>query len=460
MRTASLFLLLTLVAAAPAFASRAEVDSLVARAHTLAGESRHAEAAAAFEAALAEAPNRVDDLSGPLAFQYAWAGQLDDAYHEFHRAVALHPEDHDLRLGQLLVLNWMGMHLAAWDGYDALYRTDVTDPRPVVGLAAAQNWAGRRDLSLKTLDAAQALDPGNKDAANLVDAIRDALRPSGGMYHDYSEDSDGYRVNGLWVEGVFSTGPQWTLVPFVNEQWIREAGFPSIDDTWLGAKVVGRPATRVGIRGRLSLLTDRPGGATFSPWTGNAAVEYTLTDRWHLNAYAERFAAITYLEYPQRITGHVLGAGAVWRPDWLTEVSAALDHAGYSDDNARWNLAASGMREIYPPFRVHVGGNFRYLNFDRWLDNGLWTPDWFWALAAAGNAEMGPRDKWTVGAGLELGPSREAGGDLVLYDGYWVGATWTTGRWSVEGKLGHSEGNTVGPGYDRSYTHLGVRYRF
>jgi hypothetical protein len=149
------------------------------------------------------------------------------------------------------------------------------------------------------------------------------------------------------------------------------------------------------------------------------------------------------------------------RPDWLTRVKASLDAGNYSDDNSRWNAWLVASRQVWAPARLRLGATGRWLDFDRWLDNGIWTPENFRAAAATMEFEAGPRTAWSLTGGLELGAAREGGGDAVLYTGYWAGFHRALGPWVLEGRAGHSEGNVeTGNGYDRTYAHFGLRAAF
>lgn len=441
-------------------------EVLIAEAREAANRGQHAEAISKYEAAMLLAPERSDEISAALAFQHAWAGNLGDASQEFRRARAADPADYDLRMGELLVTNWMGRHLAAWDGYAALAREFPTRPAPRVGLAAAQNWAGRRDLALATLAEARDIDSGYRETANLEQAIRRQLRPEGGVYYDWSEDSDDYQINGLWVEGGLSPHPQWRVSPFYNLLGIRQPNAPDIDENWVGLTVAARPATRIGFWGRVSWLTDKPDAAEYTPVTASLSTDVTLSDQVTVGANYERFAVVSFQTFPEKITGHVVGTFLEVRPDWRTRIRISGDYGVYDSvltigDNHRWNLHARGDRQVYNPWRLRAGLSGRYLDFDEVQDNGIWTPDYFWAAAALLSWDIGERDRWSVNGAVELGPAAEAGGDPTLFAVWRVGAYRVINGLVLEGYVGHSEGNVeTGTGYDRTFAHAGIRRRF
>ena len=248
-----------------AASSSVDFDSLVLAAETAGREGKSGQAIRDYEQAAMLSPDRRDEISGALAFQYAWAGDLPRANKEFTRARKLNPDDYDLWMGQNLVTNWMGDHLTSWDEYSAVSSNYPDRAAPWVGLAASQNWAGRKDLALNSLAEANRLEPGNNDANNLNHSIRTELRPMVGGFYDWSEDSDDYQVNSFWGEAEFSPNPQIRLIPFLNTVGIRRPASTEINETWIGLTASTRPSTRLNLRGRGSYLTNRSLGDGFCP---------------------------------------------------------------------------------------------------------------------------------------------------------------------------------------------------
>jgi tetratricopeptide (TPR) repeat protein len=446
-------------------ANRADPDSLLALGREAAAAGRTGDAIRAYEAA-ERSPARRSRARAALAYQYAWAGRLGAARSAFSDALREHPADYDLRMGALLVRNWMGNHLAASRGYTALAAEFPGRPGPRVGRAKAFQYLGRRDLALAETRAALTLNPGDRDARDLAADLRRGLRPTAGAYYDGSEDSDHYRVNGGWFEATLHPHPQLSVAPFLNRIGIRRAGTDPIDETWVGLTAAGRPATRLGARARLAVLTDRPSGATYVPVTGDAGLGWRLSDRAELGLSASRFAVVSYRTWPEKITGETWGGYVAIRPQWRTTVRLDGDRALYAPvrgfaANHRWNLRLAASREVWAPARLHLGATGRYLDFEHDQDNGTWTPRRFRAGAATAAWSYGPRDRWSIGGSAELGAAREGTGRTTLYAAWRIVAWRVMGPLAVEITAGHSEGNVeTGNGYDRSYAHLGVRRRF
>lgn len=415
--------------------------------------------------AAAGAPQSAEDQAA-RAFEHAWAGELGKANREFQEVREANPTDYDLWMGQSLVVNWMGDHLKAWDAYSRVARAYPDRSGPWVGMAAAQNWAGRRDLALESLAEARKRDPGDRESLRLEKSIRTGLRPRAGAFYDWSEDSDHYQVNSLWAEAEIWAHPQLQLVPFFNLAGIRRPNAPEIDETWVGVTAVSRPATRLGLWGRIGFLTNPEDGSDQSPVLARLAADITTTDRIRTSVGYEHFAVVSYQTFPDKITGDVVSASLEVRPDWLTRLRLEGDHARYAEvagfeANNRWNLSVTGSRQVWNPARLRLGAMARYLDFEKVQDNGIWTPDDFRVLAGTAEFEWGPRDRWTVSGGVDMGPARESGGDTTLFLSWRAGAYVTLGNYLLEAALGHTEGNvSTWTGYDRTYSHLGLRRRF
>jgi tetratricopeptide (TPR) repeat protein len=442
-------------------------DSLIAAAQAAARAGRSHEAIRDYELALYLDPRRRSEVTGPLAFQYAWVGDLQRARREFDRALAARPDDYDLRMGRLLVTNWMGDHLSAWSGYSRLAGEYPDRTGPWTGLAAAQNWSGRRDLALDSVSRARRLDSGDRDAVGLDRTLRTGLRPVVGAFYDWSEDSDDYQINSGWLEGLVSPHPQLQVAPFVNQVGIRRPASPAIDETWVGLTAAARPATRWGLWGRISILTNPDEPSAYQPVTGSLTADVTVHDRLRGGAGFERFATVAYPVLPEKVTGESYSLYVEGRPDWLSRARLTAAFAHYDpvlgfEANRRWSAALEASRQFWAPARLRLGVSGRTLDFEKYQNVGIWNPDWFWALAGTVELELGDRETWSVTALAEVGPAREAGTDeTTLFATYRVGFLRTLGPVLLDANIGHTEGNVeTGTGFDRTFAHLGLRKRF
>jgi len=449
----------------PVSASEKTVDSLIVAGHEAGRADRHSDAIDAYESVIRLAPDRRADVSARLAFQYAWANRLQKSKREFAFARTHAPDDVDLQLGELLVTNWMGRHLEAWRGYNDLSRREPDDPAPLMGLATAQNWLGRPDLSLRTVQRVYEIEPDHRDARNLESSIRTGLRPVAGLFVDVSEDSDDYAVTSVVTEVAYSPHPLVRVVPSINRLAITRPGSDrarSLDvvETWLAVTATARPVTRLGLWGRFALITNPEDGSDYGPLTSNVSAEWMVADPIRVAAFYDRFAVFSDVSLPDKITGEIAGLSLNVFPDPPTRVRVVMDWGKYSDENSRRNAWLTASREVWDRARVRLGVAARYLDFDRWLPNGIWTPVDFRAGGVTLEADYGVRDVWSLNGSVELGSAKEDVAEGAMYATYRLGFFRSLGRWLLDASVGHSEGNVeTGTGYERTYAHAGLRIR-
>jgi hypothetical protein len=212
-------------------------------------------------------------------------------------------------------------------------------------------------------------------------------------------------------------------------------------------------------------LTDPEDGSDHRPVTGTLSADWTAGDRGRFGAAFSRFAVVSFRTFPDKITGESYGAFFEGRPDWLTRIRLNADYARYAsvgtfDRNHRWNVSVFASRQVWAPIRLRAGASGRYLDFERYQDNGIWTPDEFRALAGTLEWDWGSRGAWSLNGGAELGPARESGAETAVFAAWHLGLFRAVGPLLFDLSVGHSEGNVeTWTGYDRTWVHAGVRRR-
>lgn len=98
-------------------------ERLVATADAAAAADRHAEAIAAYEAAIAQQPSLRGELNAKLGRQYLWADQTDRAVELLRDYVTVHPDDCDVRFDYALALSWNNDLRTARGEYQHLQHT-------------------------------------------------------------------------------------------------------------------------------------------------------------------------------------------------------------------------------------------------------------------------------------------------------------------------------------------------
>ena len=198
----------------------------------------------------------------------------------------------------------------------------------------------------------------------------------------------------------------------------------------------------------------------------NGSAELTASDRVKFGGTFEHFAVVSFVTFPEKITGETYGAFIESRPDWLSTLYLGGDYAKYRSLPSvtdRWNFSARASRQVWAPIRLRPGISARYLDFNlnTTANNGIWTPDDFWAVAGMVEWEWTARGLWSLHGKVELGPAQESGGETTLFTSWSAGFFRRVGHYLVTAAVGHTEGNVdTWTGYDRSYAHLGLRRRF
>jgi len=454
------FLALGVAAESHAY-TRAETDSLLAAARSATGENRFERAVVIYEGIVRGAPSRLPDVSPPLAYAYVRMGRLEDARREFRRASVLHPGDFDLRLGELSVLNWMGRHLEAWEGFEHLRRINVTDPAPVLGLAAAQNWSGRRDLSRRSLAVVRGLDPGNADAGHLAARIDRSLETRGEARLELTDDGHGFRTTTRNGAVSVAPHPQFRLSPFYAETEYRSGDDPPLRETRAGAGWSAQPWTRARLSGSAALRLEASDDTAAEALTGTIAVEVVLDDRIRAGLETRRFSRPAPGQSPRRVEGSAHAVSLSLLPDHRSRVVFDAGRALYEGGGRRTGFAARGSREIHRRSGMEAGFLARLAEFDPGNLPGLWSPDRFWAAAATLEFAAGREDEASIAAGGAVGPSGETEEGSGTYLVYWVRATRAWGPFLLEARYGRDERDPDrDTGYARTGGTFGASMRF
>ncbi len=194
--------------ACPAQAQDSSADAAAETARAAARADRHAEAIAAFRAAIALAPERTGEWRRELADQLtwsrqfaeaialyragvaadqgeaqrqariglaralSWAGQHDAAIAEYGRALAMQPQDRDVAIARAQVLGWASRLGAAEAAYAALLRANPDDADALRGRARMRSWRGDYRAAIADAQRLLALQPGDREGSVILAEAR------------------------------------------------------------------------------------------------------------------------------------------------------------------------------------------------------------------------------------------------------------------------------------------------
>lgn len=470
-------------------------DLLIETARVYGFADRHREAVAAYQRVLEIAPQRRHEIVALLAWQTLWAGDgqaarplfveaqplaTDDearaallrgegeacaeigdvpcALDAYQRALALKPQDRDLRRRIALAWLWLDDYGRAEQAWRELLVEDPKDRRAQAGLARTLNSAGRhnraivmyRDLDDGSdadvrLDHARALRWAGYDAQAhaLLPARADAdavwlrdwrlareLKSYVYGTAEYSTDSDELDI----ASGVAAAGT--LLAPaVVLEGGYRYARLNGLDGTVNGNRLFATLRGAFGTPGETPMgllvpsislgLNDYDG---WTPVTGNAALRWQPVDLWRISADLGRELVETPLAIGNRITVDVASLGVEYRlpPRW--GAAGALSYLSFSDGNNRTRINGRVDYALHFKPRVVVGlegaafEDSLPASFAAVRPPGTTTPKGYWnpKSYAEGRIFAGiyaDQPPWEWYGRVALGISRETDGDGVSSSG-------------------------------------------
>jgi tetratricopeptide (TPR) repeat protein len=142
-------------------AAAQSADALVRAGDAAAAADRHADAIAAYEAAIARQPAMRAEMTARLGRQYLWANKTSRAVELLGEFATAHPDDCDVRFDYALALSWNNQLHSAHVEYERLQKV-CPDRRHQARLRQAQiaRWQDRQSAAAALYR--QVLDEGNE----------------------------------------------------------------------------------------------------------------------------------------------------------------------------------------------------------------------------------------------------------------------------------------------------------
>lgn len=436
------------------------------RAKVLSWAGRFEESAEAFRALLADTPGDVEARIG-LARVLSWSGRNTEARAEHEAVLASHPGHPDALLGIAQTWAWSGNLAQARPAYEAAARA-AEDPKDArIGLAWLDLWEGSPARARREAEALAARHPSDADTLELLAAVRAATAPWFSASWDQLDDSDRNLLTTTRLEtgGTLARGPALRLA--YADYDVRTAGaLGSIRSLQGHATWVPRPRHAV----EAMLGVDRlegPGGEDHDVTDWGLRWSFPLRASWNgsLQARREPFRYSVPL-IDNRIVIESLAATATGRVGEHWRLSATASAWSLSDDNRR-SAAELAARRSWPrgTLTLEAGGNLRWLDWRRDLDNGYFDPSGFVAWGATARVFGPVPGTSTVDYDIstELGlQSFDAGGRRTSNDPYYLVAGqlgWQVNRGlRIEGWVEAGSYASQGAA-DWRYTRIGVRFR-
>jgi tetratricopeptide (TPR) repeat protein len=492
-----------------------EARRLKEQGDAFAAQDRHAEAIAAYRAALVADPAVAREVEPSLGESLLWADRTEEAVRVLARAAARNPEDLETRKLLALGYRWSDRLDAAERLYRENLREQPGDVEQRTGLAVDLQWQGREreavaefhrvlevrpdeeeallGLSRSLLDMdlpeeaersaarAVALDPKGKEAADQLAKVRRRL----GRYLE-GEVRGTYDTDqlSLWemTLGAFGRPARGLDLGVVAKELLFRQGSPgkqqnvgeldSANGTGAAVLAAYRPGPSWSVRASAGMVWYDVAG--FNPWTGSAGGTYFHGDLWRFALDWERAPYDTILSLQDRVTIDTVTATVTRVIPWKTEVAASASYLVARNENdageprtnpgQRYELGLS--RRLYLKDEVtRLTGLLRlgYLGYRYDLDVGMYDPrrqtweeiglDGRWAF----------RPRWEAfGTGMVGAQQEEGAGGSPTYSleagvEREIGAA---GRVTLGAFLADSATAGQGEGYRRCGGYLRVRVPF
>lgn len=421
---------------------------------------RSEDALATYRQILERSPEDRDAAFGEARI-LSWSGHLDEALDRYDSLIQREPRFTDAAIGRAQVVNWRGDHRRAATLYSRIIESEGVSVPMLEGRAAAWNWAGLPDRAIADIDAARSTGGPTEDGLGLERAIIGGWAPAAKATVDLSRDSDSFRLTTLRMEGEAGILYRARVRPAVVRNEYRKPDRPRIDDLWAGASGEWRFSEDGIVYGSILALADPP-EAIASRATGDLHAAWLPTDRVRIDFGYGRASFFTYERSadraPRFIDADFFDLGVSIRPEWRTTVSLSADRGLYSDDNKRLNLRARARRAILftPRLFFEVGG--QWLDYEKDLAGGLWTPREFRSAFVAPECEWNPIGGVFLFARIDGGVARDAASEASSYLTYAGGARYERGGFLIELRGGHADSNLeISRGYRRDFGTLVLR---
>ena len=476
-------ILILLMAVLLPTAASADTDESVYKAREAAAADRHSEAIALFEKACALDSSLVPRLGKEIGFQYIWDDKPGEALPYFEAYIAHHPEDSEGLLGYALALSWADRHEESLEYYrnvqsrypksleatvgearvvswmdrnseaELLYRK-VLDSEPEnldarLGLAQVVNWQGRHREAREYYTNILKDHPGNRDALlglaqaevwlGRNDRARDLLEGLEGdaeaekllagidrgsasnLRFDYgvSKDSDELVMHRFEAGATYYIDDLTSVGIFVGRLSMSQDDFPDITVKSVSLKFYRRFNEDFSINLDLKPLRTE----YFDPFTYDTWLTWTPNWRLRFDLGAYRQLIETPLSVMRSITatGGNLGVGVRANDRFL--VNGLFDLRRYSDDNNRvlWGASLSWLA-LKKPVELSLVPGYMGFSFDRWEDNGYYSPEEYHNIGLAAKLRYRVKEKVAFTVEGRVSEEKEGGGDFFTVGFFRVAA--------------------------------------
>ncbi len=381
-----------------------------------------------------------------LAQVHGWEGEFPQAEKIYRSVLADEPDNIDALVGLGEVLSWEGHLPESLGAYDRALAKDPRSRKALEGRAQVLHWQGRAPEALDTIRQALELYPDARDARRLGRDIGGSLRPSLQLFGTTTQDTDDNDLatwGGTYTHYLGASG--YVGVTFTHAQTDSKVdadpnvyGVSSITpvaqyDTLrvIGARHFSRHVSLYGEVGpervTFPLIDADPNAGTSRESRSHAAGSLTLelngpewftlvatasqdslvgTTQAFMNDVGIRSGTIAaYFRPHSGVRLRVAGSRALFTDADDLEVPSTLlvddPNAIEGHRNNGRDLITAGASWKLPVKRpkITLQGNYRWMSYDRDLDQGYFDPDHYWVATGGFDIfdTIGKRFYWSGG---------------------------------------------------------------
>ncbi len=352
--------------------------------------------------------NRPQDVEAKrhLAMAYRLDDRLKEAENLYREILRGNPSDADARKGLAESLLWQGRFRAASTEFEHVLSMQPSDPDVLSGLSRARLFLDLPEEAEVYAGRAAAIAPGDREARDQVDRVRERLSRHLAFEARGSNDSDELTIVDLTLSAHARPRKGLDLDAAARQLFFRQ-GSPGKEVNLNNEDSVDGTGGSLSFsyRGSAALEWRAGGGAIhyniadFHPRTGHFGITLTPADTIRFALDWERSHFDSILSFQNRVTADSFSLSASKHFLWKTEITASgaliyhhnENETGQERENRGERFGLQLTRRLYLSGDiVHVTGIVRlgWLGFSDDLDVGVFDPrrylteeagvDWRW----------------------------------------------------------------------------------
>jgi tetratricopeptide (TPR) repeat protein len=288
---------------------------------------RPREAIPLLKAAVAGRPS----LSEPkrrLALAYRWSDRLPEAELLYRSIVAADPSDVEAIKGLAETLVWLGRHREAAALFREVLGNNASDEEALIGLSRSLLFQDLPEEAAVFAERAQSLSPGNKDADEQAERVRERLERRLMPGLRFSTDSDDLSIYEITLSARARPRSGLEIEGEARERLFRQGspgkdsnidGLDSADGSGGSLSASYRKSADLALHAGIGYERYDAGG--FHPWSGRLGITAFPGDTIRCALEWERSHFDTILSFQNRVTADTLSLSGAKHFLWKTEIA-------------------------------------------------------------------------------------------------------------------------------------------